>query len=71
MEEWPRVEGTGFPIQGSLVQNHWVAPRLTQPLIRPRLIKWVQGISESLVVKSYIASYNYAKDFPFLNTNNP
>ena len=21
----------GFPIQGSCVQNHWVAPRLTQP----------------------------------------
>ena len=25
--EWPRGEGPGFPIQGSLVQNNWVAPR--------------------------------------------
>ena len=31
--------GAGFPIQGSHVQNYWVAPRLTQPFNLPRLIK--------------------------------
>ena len=29
----------GFPIQGSRVQIHWVAPRSTQPFILPRSIK--------------------------------
>ena len=38
--------------QGSRVQNHWVAPRSTQPFILPRSIKWVPGISRNLVVKS-------------------
>ena len=28
-----------IPIQGSCVQNHWVAPRSSQPFILPRLIK--------------------------------
>ena len=42
----------GFPIHGSHVQEHWVAPRLTQPFILPRLIKLVLGISGNLVVKS-------------------
>ena len=28
-----------IPSPGSRVQNHWVAPRLTQPFILPRLIK--------------------------------
>ena len=27
MELWPSVQGAGFLIQGSRVQNHWVAPR--------------------------------------------
>ena len=44
--------GAVFPIQGTHVQNHWVTPRLTQPLILPRLIKWVPGIYANLVVKS-------------------
>ena len=44
--------GAGFPIQGSRVQNHWVAPRSTQPFILPRSIKLVPGISGNLVVKS-------------------
>ena len=42
----------GFPIQGSRVQNRWVAPRSTQPFIFPRSIKWVPGISRNWVVKS-------------------
>ena len=42
----------GFPIQGSCVQNHWVAPRTTQASILPWLIKLVPGISWNLVVKS-------------------
>ena len=52
MEQWPSCQGTGFPIQGSHVQNHWVAPRLTQPFILLRSIKWVPGIFGNLVVKS-------------------
>ena len=38
--------------RGLRVQNHWVAPRSTQPFILPRSIKWVPGISRNLVVKS-------------------
>ena len=49
MEQWPSGQGAGFPIQGSHVQNHWVAPRLTQPLI---LLRLIPGISGNLVVKS-------------------
>ena len=40
------------PIQGSRLQNHWVAPRSTQRLILLRSIKWVPGISGNLVVES-------------------
>ena len=36
---WPSGQGAGFPIQGSRVQNHWVAPRSTQPFILPRSVK--------------------------------
>ena len=49
---WPSGQGAGFPIQGSRVQNHWVAPRSTQPFIFLRSIKWVPRISGKLVVKS-------------------
>ena len=41
MEQWPNGSGTGFPIHGSCVQNHQVTPRLTQPFILPRSIKWI------------------------------
>ena len=44
-----------MPIQWSCVQNHWVAPRLTQPFILLRLIKWVPGTSGNLVVKSKLS----------------
>ena len=37
--QWPSGLDAGFPIQGSCVQIHGVAPRLTQPFILPRLIK--------------------------------
>ena len=47
MEQWPSGQGAGFPIQGSRVQNHWVAPRSTQPFILS-----VPEISGNLVVKS-------------------
>ena len=30
LEQWPSGSGSRFTIQGSHVQNHWVAPRLTQ-----------------------------------------
>ena len=39
MEQWPSGQGAGFLIQASRAQNHWVAPRLTQPFILPRSIK--------------------------------
>ena len=52
MEQWPSGQGTGFPIQGPRVQNRCVAPRLTQPFILPRSVKWVPEISGNLVVKS-------------------
>ena len=51
-EQWPSGQGAGFPIQASRVQNHWVAPRSSQPFILPRSIKWVPEISGNLVVKS-------------------
>ena len=39
-EQWPSGQGAGFPLQGSRVQNHWVAaPRLTQPFILTRSVK--------------------------------
>ena len=41
-----------IPNPGVLCSNHWVAPRSTQPIILPRLIKWVPGISGNLVAKS-------------------
>ena len=41
-----------FIIQGSCVQNHWAAPRLTQPFILLSLITLVPGISGNLVMKS-------------------
>ena len=48
----PSGQVAGFPIQGSRVQNHRVAPRSTQPFILPRLIKLVPRISGNLVVKN-------------------
>ena len=44
--------GDRFSIQESHVQNHWVAPRSTQPFILLRLIKWVPGNSGEVVVKN-------------------
>ena len=26
-EQWPSGKGAGFPIPGTWVQNHWVAPK--------------------------------------------
>ena len=51
-------EGAGFSIQGSRVQNHWVAPKLIQPFILPRSIKWVPGISVSWMVKSKLPPWS-------------
>ena len=51
MEQWPSSSSIGFPIQMSHIQSHWVAPSSTQPFILQRLIKWVPGISENLVIK--------------------
>ena len=39
MEQWCSGKGTGFPIQGSQVKNHWVAPRSTQHFVLLSLIK--------------------------------
>ena len=49
------LKDTRFPIDGSHVQNHWVAPRMTQPFILLRLMKWVQGTSGHLVVESKLS----------------
>ena len=55
--QWPSGLGAGFPIQGSRVQNQWMAPRSTQPFILPRSIKWVPRISGNLVVKSKLPTW--------------
>ena len=47
-----------FQIQGSRAQNHWVAPRLTQPFILSRSKKWVLGTSGNLVVKSKVDEHS-------------
>ena len=52
MEQWPSGQGAGFPIQMSHVQNHWLAPRSTQPFILVRSVKLLPEISGNLVVKS-------------------
>ena len=52
MEQWPSGQGAGFPIQRSHVQNHWLAPRSTQPFILVRSVKLLPEISGNLVVKS-------------------
>ena len=52
LEKCHSGQGTGFPILAVRVQTHWVVPRLTQPFILLRSIKWVPGISGNLVVKS-------------------
>ena len=41
-----------IPNPGVRVQNHWTAPRLTQPFILLRLVKWVPAISGDLVITS-------------------
>ena len=47
--------GDGFPIHGSVVENHWVAPKSTQLFILRRLFKWVQGIPGDLAVKNKLS----------------
>ena len=45
----------GFPVEGSGVQNHWMAPRLTQLFILSRLMKLVPGTTGDLVLKSELS----------------
>ena len=54
-EQWPSGQDAGFPTQGSGVQNQCMAPRLIQPFILPRSIKWVPLISWNLVVNSKLS----------------
>ena len=56
-----------FSIQGSHTQNNWVAPRLTQPVILPRSIKWVPGISENSVVESKLPPHSSSAALRWLN----
>ena len=49
---WSSGQDAGSPIQVFYIQNHWMAPRLTQPFIRLRSMKLVPGLSGNLVVKS-------------------
>ena len=51
----PSGSGTGFPILGSDVQNHWVAPVWTQSFLFLGSIKWVQGTPWDWVVKSKLS----------------
>ena len=55
MERWSDGLVVKLLDSPSRVQNHQVAPRSTQPFILLRLIKWVPGISENLVVKSKLS----------------
>ena len=41
MDTWSNSQGTGFPIQGYWVQNHWMASRLTKVFIILRSIKCI------------------------------
>ena len=56
-------------IQGSRIQNYWVAPKSTQPFIVSRSIKWVTGISLDLVVKSKMSPRSRSAAFKQLNPN--
>ena len=60
LEQWPCGYGAGFPIHGSRVQNHWVAPTSTQPFILPRSIKWVPGHSRDWGGKSKLPPRSYS-----------
>ena len=53
MEPSGIVKRTGFPVQGSSVQNHWLAPSLTQPFILLRSMK--SGPHGDLVVKNKLS----------------
>ena len=55
MEQWLNGWGTGLPIQRFWVQNTRVAPRSTQSLILLRLIKWVPGTCEDLLVEKTLS----------------
>ena len=61
-----------YTYKTSRVQNHWVAPRSTQPFILPSSIKWIPGISGDLVVKSkltppsfFFLFFLYTLDYTF------
>ena len=45
-------------VQGSWVQNQWLAPRSIQAFILQRSIKWVQGPSGDLVVKTKLSPHS-------------
>ena len=47
-----QIDIAGFPIQGSQVQSHWVAPNSTQRFILHGSIKWAPGIPGNVVAKS-------------------
>ena len=48
-EPWPSA---GFPIQGSWVENSWVAPSSTQPFFLLRSTKWALRSPRDWVLKS-------------------
>ena len=61
------LKGTRFPIYGSQVQNHWVAPRLIQPFVLLRLMKCVWRTSGDLVVESKLPPSGDSADLRQLN----
>ena len=44
----------GLVVKGSHLQNHWVAPRLTQHFILPSSINWVPGKHAPLLFMTLI-----------------
>ena len=54
-EQWSSGYGARFPIQRFWGQNHWLAPRSTQPFTLSRSIKLVAGTLGKWVVKSKLS----------------
>ena len=47
-----------YHLNTAKIQNYWLAPRSTDPFILQRLIKWVSGYPEDLVVKSKLSPHS-------------
>ena len=61
------MQGADFPIKGSWVQNHCLAPRSTKSFVPPKLVKWVPGTLGDLVIKSKLSPSNGSASLRQLN----